>query len=473
MEILFVTTERATWDGLASEARTCAALPKALRGLDHRVTVVSPLYRGVDPAALTLARRLTKLEFEIGGEAVACELFDGRTSAGVELVFIAHPELFGAVDSLSDGPEDAVARRAGAFARAVAGLVETRDPRPELVHAQGWAGALALVRVGTGVPSVLTVHEPGRQGTFPASLAPVLGIPDELRGSNGAERDGQVNALHAGLLRAHRVTASSQSRARDMTGAGGAGLGPVYEGLGDRFVGIAHGVDAAVYNPATDALLPARFDPMDLSGKQRSKGVLQREVGLPTRPDACLIGAVHQGAAASGLELLTAAAPGILRNDVQLVVVTEANAGPAADGLRDLAERYPERLAVQEAGDAGLAHRVLGCSDVLAVATGEEVAVHLAMCAQRYGTLPVVPRGGPAADVVVDCDAKLETGSGFLFDEPTAGALSDAVGRGVAAHTLTDAFGALIRRVMRIDHSWDKSARLYDRQYQLATDPEE
>jgi starch synthase len=470
MEILFVTTEPAPWDASGSEPRTLAALPKALRSLDHRVTVVSPLYAQVDPAALQLARRLLKLEFEVGGEAVACELYDGRTSAGVELLFIGHAELFGEVRALSEGAPEAVARRAGAFARAVVGVVETREPRPALVHAHGWTGALAVARLGNALPSVLTVHDPGKRGTSPSALGAVLGIPDDLLGVEGVTEGDQVHPLHAGLRRARRVTVPSPSRAREMATPGGAGHAALYAELGERFVGLTHGVDAALYNPATDALLPARFDPMDLTGKQRSKAALQKDAGLPVRADVCLVGAVHEEVDTTALELLTAAAPGIVRNDVQLVVVTGGEARPHAAGLRDLAERYPERVAVHEAGERQQVHRALGGSDVLAVASGGEAAVHFAMGAQRYGTLPVAHRGGLAADVIVDCDARLETGSGFLFDEPTGSSLADAVGRAVAGHTLTDAFTALCRRVMRIDNSWDRSARLYDRQYQLATE---
>jgi starch synthase len=473
MEILFITAEAAPWTGLTSEARTCAALPKALRGLGHRVTVVSPLYEGIQPAALNLARRLMKLEFEIGGEPVACELYDGRTAAGVELLFIGHEGLFGKTRALTEGTEEEVARRAGAFARAVAGLVETREPRPERVHGHGWVGALALARLGEAVPSLLTVHDAGAQGVFPSALQPLLGIPDELRAADGVEQGGRVNTLHAGLLRASRVTATSPSRARELCGTGGAGLGPVYAALGTRLVGIAMGVDSAVYNPATDALLPARFDPMDLSGKHRTRGVLQRELGLPVREEACVVGTLHvQEPTAGGLELLGAAAPAIVRNDVQLAVVTDAS-GPAVKDLQDLAERFPDRVAVKVTDDARIARLALAGSDVLAVASASDLATHLCMSAQRYGTLPVAHRGSPASDVVVDCDAKLETGSGFLFDEPTGGSLADAVARAVTAYARPVNLTALRRRVMRLDHSWEKAARLYDRQYTLAAGEEE
>jgi starch synthase len=64
----------------------------------------------------------------------------------------------------------------------------------------------------------------------------------------------------------------------------------------------------------------------------------------------------------------------------------------------------------------------------------------------------------------VDCDAKLETGTGFLFDEPTADALFAATQRALAG-TTSPRWGALRRRVMRLDRGWERAARQYEQVY--------
>jgi starch synthase len=90
------------------------------------------------------------------------------------------------------------------------------------------------------------------------------------------------------------------------------------------------------------------------------------------------------------------------------------------------------------------------------------------MYAQRYGALPVARATGGLADTIVDCDAKLETGTGFLFDEETAEALVGAVERGIAART-SSRWPSLVRRVMRLDRGWERPARQYEQVYrQLA-----
>jgi starch synthase len=86
------------------------------------------------------------------------------------------------------------------------------------------------------------------------------------------------------------------------------------------------------------------------------------------------------------------------------------------------------------------------------------------MYAQRYGAVPVAHATGGLVDTIVDCDAKLETGTGFLFDAASADALLGAAERAAAARLLPR-WGALVRRVMRLDRGWDRPARRYEQLY--------
>src|SRR5687768_5708013 len=199
MEILFVTTELAPFSRLGEAADVCAALPKALRGLGHKVTVLSPLYRTVDTAARSLARRLSTLEVAAGEKTFELEVYDGRTAGGVSLLFVGHDQLYRQVDSLhghGDADEDAVLR-AVVLCHAAHRLLATREPRFEVLHAHDGATALA-VRLARrdpetrGVVTVLTIHDPQRQGALPADVAIRFGI-------DLAPRDGRVNLLEGGI----------------------------------------------------------------------------------------------------------------------------------------------------------------------------------------------------------------------------------------------------------------------------------
>ncbi|MGH7271390.1 MAG: glycogen/starch synthase, partial [Polyangiaceae bacterium] len=59
METIFVTTELSPFAKVGGLADVSAALPKALRGLGHGVTVILPRFPSLEAHGLLLARRLT------------------------------------------------------------------------------------------------------------------------------------------------------------------------------------------------------------------------------------------------------------------------------------------------------------------------------------------------------------------------------------------------------------------------------
>ena len=87
-------------------------------------------------------------------------------------------------------------------------------------------------------------------------------------------------------------------------------------------------------------------------------------------------------------------------------------------------------------------HRIFAGADFVLVPSRFEPCGLVQMYAQRYGALPVARATGGLVDTIVDCDAKLETGTGFLFEEPTADALLGAVERAIAARRSAAVAGA-------------------------------
>ncbi|MBW2464257.1 MAG: glycosyltransferase, partial [Deltaproteobacteria bacterium] len=230
--------------------------------------------------------------------------------------------------------------------------------------------------------------------------------------------------------------------------------------------GILNGVDASVWNPATDPRVKSRFDPMDLAGKARNKAYLQRVENLPVRDDVPLLVLLASSDHAAGFDLFAEIAPKVLRNDCQVLVVFDGDEQePLRQRFEELADRWPDRMQVDEVGDGTVTHEALAAADLVLVPSRHEPCGFAQMAAHRYGALPVARRTGGLADTVVDCDSKLTTGSGFLFDKASADELLAAIRRGFAAFHRTDEVEQLKSRVMRVDHSWERSARLYERLY--------
>ncbi|MDQ3037666.1 MAG: glycogen synthase [Myxococcota bacterium] len=480
MDILVVTAEIAPYSRSTSAAETCSALPKALRGLGHKVTVLSPLWASIDPGARHLARRLLKIEVEVEGQKRAMPLFEGRSAGGVELAFLAEETLFPRNAAPADeGPETAA--RWGAFARGTIELIKKRETRPEVVHCVGWQTAIlpALMQSDpalASIPTVLTIHDVASKGLYEKSALPVFGLDPSWWRIDGVEFYGKLSTLKTGVQTASRIATPSPSYAREITQSAG-GLEGALAARKDTLVGVLDGVDTSVWNSATDPWLEARFDAMDVAGagtygKQRCKSAMQKEIGLPVRSDVPLISTLGIVSEASGEGMLADIGAKLLRNDVQLVVIAEPGSDPAiVSRFVQLAARWSDRIAVRHDADQGMVHRVIGASDLVLVPSPHDPSGARAMQAHRYGALPIARRAGGIADAVVDCDAKLVSGTGFLWDEASGEAMLGAMQRAISAFAQAPQFRAMQHRVMTIDHSWDRSARLYDRLYRSAAGP--
>jgi starch synthase len=472
MRLLFVTPEVTPYSGTTPTGDACWALPKALKARGHEVTVLSPLYGFIDPSARSLARRLRKIPITLGEEKHSFEVYDARTAAGVDLLFLGHEQWFRSVKALPTGDDPDDGLRYGAFCKGAIEVLRSDERGYDVVHCHDWGAGLTPVLVSLHeleVPTVMTVHDVRRQGIFSPDLVTRLGLPPELFSIDGIEFWGKTNLLKGGVLEADRVTTVSPTYAREIAERDGAlGLEGVFRERGKELSGIAGGVDMAVWNPATDAHLEARFDPMDRTGKRRSKAALQRDVGLPIRDDVPLIGVIGQLHPNSGLDVLARIVGRLMRNDAQVVVVSDAE--PSDESLvavlTEHQGRWPDRLQVRAQATPTLVHRAIAGSDAVLVAPRQAPGGSMQMRAHRYGALPIGLAAGSVADTVVDCDAKLATGTGFLFTSAADEAVLAAVQRAIGAYSNRPAFEKVRARAMRADHSWERCAYLHERLYE-------
>jgi len=344
---------------------------------------------------------------------------------------------------------------------------------PDVVHVLGWQlgglpCALADDPALAAIPTVFTVHDLSRRGSFDKPLLSELGLSPRHFAIDGVEFFGKISTLKAGLHFATRVVAPSPSlSSRFLVEAGGAGLEGVLRARGRAFVGIADGVDASIWNSATDPHLDVRFDAVELGttgvAKLRNKAAVQSALGLAVRDDVPLTATVLRDRPDERAFLTVL--PRLVRNDVQMVVLSS---GAVHEDVADLARRFPDRLAVRGEFEAALLHRLLGGADLCVLPSLDDPFGVLALQAQRYGAAPVARAEGLVADAVVDADAQLASGTGFTFEEASAEALFGTVMRATSAYRDRPRFRALQQRAMLRDHSWDRTARLLERVYRGA-----
>jgi len=479
MEILFVTTELAPFVKVGGLADVSAALPKALRLLGHGVTVVLPRFPALESGGLLVARRLTPLKFDLGERSFEITVFDGRLASQVDLVLVDVPGMFDRPgvygESGEDYPDNAL--RFAILSRAAAEIAKQRAiaGKPfDVVHCNDWPTALVpayLRSMKEGTPAlaptrtVLTIHNVAHQGRFPKQTLPELGFGWDAFSVDGMEFYGGINLLKQGVLSADAITTVSPTYAREIqTPERGHQLDGVLASRSASIVGVTNGVDYAVWNPATDAAIAARYDAEDPANKTRCRGALQRELGLALDASAPIVASVGRLVHQKGTDLVAAAIPRLLRaTDAQIVVAGDGETALVA-ALESAAAQSHGRAVFARAASEALVHRIFAGADIVLVPSRFEPCGLVQLYAQRYGALPVARATGGLVDTIVDCDAKLETGTGFLFDEPTVDALFGATERAIAAR-VHPRWPALVRRVMRLDRGWERPARRYEHVY--------
>ncbi len=308
--------------------------------------------------------------------------------------------------------------------------------------------------------SVLTIHNLAHQGVFPKDALAHAGLGEEHFRPDRLEFYGEVNFMKAGILAADVLTTVSSTYARAiLTPEEGEKLDGLLRTREKDLTGIVNGIDYAVYNPMTDPALVARYDAEDTTNKARCKSALLAELGLEIAPERPLFASIGRIVHQKGSDLLATAMPKILKNDASVVVVGSGDPALTAK-LRAATAKAPERAAFLGQVPEPVVHRVLAAADFVIVPSRYEPCGLVQQYGQRYGAIPIAHQTGGLVDTVVDLDAELETGTGFLFDKPTAVGLAGAVQRAIAAYSL-ERFASVRRRVMRLDLGWDRPARRY------------
>jgi len=473
MRILMVTSELAPIAKVGGLADAVAALAKTLGRLGHDVTVALPRYKVIEEAGLMLARRLVPLKLPTS-EAFT---FDGRFAPGVQLLLLDIPGLYdreGIYDHEGQAHPDNL-RRFGQFCQAIAAHAEKRAASGEpydVVHLHDWHAALAApliagrrAVVGNGPRTVLTIHNAAHQGLFPIDEAVALGFDAATLTAS----DGVMSALGTGVATADVVTTVSTTYARELASADGDAVGALLRARNAPIVGVTNGVDYATWSPSTDPHLVARYDAEDAANKGRCKASLLAELEMTVDPALPLFVALGRVSSQKGSDLLAEALPQIARGPAQIIV--------AGEGEPELEARLI--AAVEECPDAAIylghvseamTHRLLAAADAVLMPSRFEPCGLVQLYAQRYGAAPIVRGTGGLLDTVVDCDAALATGTGFVFDDATGEALGAAAARATSAMR-TARWGELRRRMMRLDRSWERPARQYLRLYQAPAAP--
>ncbi|GAB4390805.1 MAG: glycogen synthase GlgA [Thermodesulfovibrionales bacterium] len=464
MKVLIAASEAAPFAKTGGLADVTGSLLKEFPALKVTARLFLPLYRGI------------RERFDLRDTGVAIKVPVGRKkhpsrvfSFKDRVFFLECDEFFDRSDiyGTPEGEYKDNAQRFVFYSRGVLEACAALGYEPDVIHCNDWQTGLIPMYVRTlykrhfeGAATLLTIHNLGYQGVFPASAMTLTGLPHGLFNPEAVEFFGQVNFLKAGIVAADAISAVSENYAREITTREyGFGLDGVLRNRAGDITGILNGLDYGQWDPASDGFLPAGYGPEDLGGKKECRRRLVKECGFKDE-DAPVVGMVGRLASQKGLELFLEAAGRLFGLGLNVVMLGRGEEHLHVR-LAEAERLHPGRFSLHIGYDEALAHRVYAGSDVFAIPSRYEPCGLTQMIALKYGTPPVARATGGLADTIRDYDHLRGEGTGFLFADYNASAFEECIKRALCLWRDGARWEGLMRRGMGRDFSWRDSARKY------------
>ncbi len=363
------------------------------------------------------------------------------------------------------------------FCRAVIYFLKALNFRPDLIHLNDWQTALVPLYLRDrslndafyrGIATVLTIHNLGYQGVFPAETIITLGVDRSLFNPEGIEYYGNVNFLKAGILFADFITTVSRRYADEITTAEyGFGLDGVLKKRKGAVFGILNGIDSSTWSPEHDRFILRNYSVGDLRGRAYCRFRLIRECKVEVRGGYPVFSFIGRIASQKGVDLILKILPWMMDKGLSLIVLGTGEA-ELEKGIKKFSSDYPGRIYIKNNFSEPFAHALYAASDIVLMPSRYEPCGLVQMIALRYGAIPVARNTGGISDTVEDYDVFDDTGTGFLFDDCSASSLLESLKRAVTVYVMRKRWHSIMRRGMKMDFSWKHSLSEYIDLYRRA-----
>ena len=479
MKILIASSEAVPYVKTGGLADVAGGLCKEYRKIKQDARIILPLYKRIKESRSSLNYTGIALKVPVGHREKEGRVFtDQYSNYFIECdEFYDRQELYGT----PNGDYADNASRFIFFARSIIEACKALDFRPDIIHCNDWQTGLVPLYLKTlyindtffkRTATVLTIHNIGYQGLFPASEMPLTNLGWDLFTPDGIEFYGKVNFLKAGIMSADILNSVSVEYSKEILSKEFSfGLEGVLKAREDDLYGVINGIDYDEWDPSKDENLPARYSHNDISGKMICKRELLQKLFNPSdmlkAERMPLIGIVGRLSAQKGLDIIIESVPDILSSGAKIAIL-----GKGDDMFHRIFKEYSKKfkgmISVTIGFDDPLAHRIYAGSDFFLMPSRYEPCGLGQLIALRYGCIPVARRTGGLIDTIEDFEPLRLKGTGFLFSDYTPSALKDALKRAFCVYTDNDKKNKMIIAGMKSDFSWRSSARRYIELYNAA-----
>ncbi|KAM7264824.1 hypothetical protein ACFE04_002507 [Oxalis oulophora] len=491
MHVVHVTAEIAPIAKVGGLGDVVTGLARACLSRGHNVDVMLPFYECIDRKDIDNLVLLTTYDSYHDGKWIPTKAYSGKVSGSISVIFIEPSNQFFKGPNVYGGSYDELEAYLF-FSRACLEFLQVTETQPDIIHVHEWQiGALPLLYwdmyqyLSLKRPRIVfTIHNMEHYGDCRQEQLSKCGLDGSLYASEEKAVDDRtighnperLSLLKGGIVYSNAVVTVSPTYLTETLCSGW--LSSTLIRFREKYYGILNGIDATMWDPATDIFLPAKFNAEKPEGKKLCKEYVQRGLGLAsdstspgqnvseTADKVPLVICITRLVAQKGLHLITHAIKRVEELGGQMVVLGKAPDPRVQAEFEGLAEKYNEgpNIRILLIYSEELSHMLYAAADMVLVPSIYEPCGLAQMLGMRYGAIPIVRKTGGLADTVFDMDdqSNKEISNGFVFDGIGEDALNWALDRAFSHYReKPDEWNEVVRKVMKIDNSWNNTAGKY------------
>jgi len=372
------------------------------------------------------------------------------------------------------------------FSLAIAEIIKSNilSWTPDIIHCNDVHTGLVpllLKEKKVQVKTLLTIHNLSYQGKTSIDVLDKLKIETSKCAVLHWEiKSRKVSFLLEGIIHADAITTVSPTYAREvLTEEYGCGLEDVLRGKEGRIFGILNGIDNNWHHMMANRgvkypyLLTkeniAQNNALNVysweEGKKLNKLYLQKKLGLKVDQSIPLVSFIGRfDPYQKGVDIIHKMLRRLNLEKYEFVILGSGDPH-WEERFQWLAKFYPKNISCNFIFDEVLAHQIYAGSDFILIPSKFEPCGLVQMVAMFFGTVPIAHATGGLRDSIKDSE------TGYLFNKYSSASLENSLNKAIGIW-LQDRkrYRTMVENAMKMDFSWDKSAREYLNLYQKLID---
>ncbi|MBU4331757.1 glycogen synthase [Patescibacteria group bacterium] len=470
LKIVSIAAETAPFSKAGGLGDVARSLPKALKRLGNEVIAITPLHGVVNKKEHELKKIANDVTVQFDEKTILkFDLWKGYLMRGLPIYFIDRVEYFSSKKTIYGSKRNN--ERWYFFDRCVLEVLKMIKFKPDIIQCHDWHTGLVF--------NFLKKHY--KDDEFFKDTAAIFTIHNLVfqmetgHGHHRREDDGNsrlpsikeeigvrsINLAKRGIIYADLINTVSEKYAEEiLTKEFGEDLHRILQNRKDKILGIVNGIDYNVFNPQKDPALVKRYNEKSIDKKMENKLALQKSFKLPQNPNVPLLGMVTRITEQKGFDLFMEIADHLLRLDLQFVI-TGSGGDKYERFFKKLQKQYPKKAGIHLKFDIKKASQIYAGSDIFLMPSRFEPCGLGQLISMRYGSIPVVRATGGLVDTVEDFNPRTKQGNGFVFKGYDSIEFLIAVTRALENYHHKTCWRGLVKRAMKISHSWEIPAEKY------------